>query len=206
MLSDNLLANAIHRVKRIVNSRIIKRWGDARTKQEIWDQEFQAGAWTYLDSTADDLVYGFIERYAKGGRILDLGCGAGNTGNELDPHSYAKYIGVDVSRVATDFATARSAQNDRAETNRYFCGDIANFVPPSHFEVILFRESIFYIPHRKIGRTLSRYRSYLADDGVFIVRMCSKSKYKSIIRLIQNDFRVMETSSASEPSIVLVFR
>jgi len=200
------LTRALQRVKRVVNSRLIKRWGDPRTKQEIWDQEFQAGDWRHLDSTADDQVYVYLERYTNGGSILDLGCGAGNTGNELNARSYSKYTGVDVSQVATDLAAARSSENGRDKKNEYFCGDIATFAPSDRYEVILFRESIFYIPRSKIVDVLLRYRKHLKQDGVFIVRMCSRHKYKSIVRLIERNLELLESSPPSGPDVILVFR
>ena len=206
MSPSMLLTRALQRVKRVVNSRLIKRWGDARTKQEIWDQEFQAGNWTYLDSTTDDQVYAYLERYTNGGSILDLGCGAGNTGNELNARSYSEYTGVDVSRVATDLAVARSSQNGRDKKNQYICGDIATFVPLDCYEVILFRESIFYIPRSKILEVLLRYRKHLKQNGVFIVRMCSRRKYKTIVRLIERNLEILESSPPSDPDIILVFR
>jgi SAM-dependent methyltransferase len=206
MSPSTILTRAFQRVRRVVNSRLVKRWGDHRTKQAIWDQEFQAGEWTQLDSTADDPVYIYLERYIRGGNILDLGCGAGNTGDELNERWYSEYTGVDVSQVATDLAAARSSRNGRDKKSQYLCGDIAAFVPSGLYQVILFRESIYYIPRSKIVDVLLRYRKHLKQDGVFIVRMFSRHKYKPIVRLIERNFELIESAPQSGPDIILVFR
>jgi trans-aconitate methyltransferase len=134
-----------------------------------------------------------------------LGCGAGNTGNELHENSYSQYTGVDVSRVATELATSRSAQNGRGSINHYICSDIATFTPARKFNIILFRESIFYIPLHRIRTVLLSYKPYLTDDGVFIVRMCDKRKYSSIVRLIESGFAILEKSPSSDADVILVF-
>ena len=201
-----MLTRAFQRVRRVVNSRLIKRWGDDRAKQEIWDQEFQAGEWPHLDSTADDPVYKCLEKYTNGGSIVDLGCGAGNTGNELNTRSFSEYTGVAVSQVATNLAAARSSRNGRDKKDQYFCGDITPFVPSGRYQVILFRESIFYIPLSKIVDVLLRYRKHRKQNGVFIVRMFSGQKYKSIVRLIERNFDLIESFPQFGPDIILVFR
>jgi SAM-dependent methyltransferase len=205
MSPSTLLTVAMTRLRNIINSRILKRWGSTQDKENIWDREFQAGSWRYLDSTAHDHIYSFLHRYLKGGCILDLGCGAGNTGNELHENSYNQYTGVDVSRVATELAALRSAHNGRGSINHYICSDIADFTPARKYNIILFRESLFYIPLHRIGSVLLSYKPYLADDGVFIVRMCDRRKYSSIVRLIESRFAILEKSPSSDPEIILVF-
>ena len=58
----------------------------------------------------------------------------------------------------------------------------------------------------KIKEVLKRYSKYLKKRGVFIVRMCNRKKYKSIVRLIDKHYHVLERSPASEVKIILVFK
>ena len=62
---------------------LTQRWGTSDMIQTLWDKEYASGKWDHCDSTPGDPVYGFVEKYCRNGSILDLGCGAGNTGNEL---------------------------------------------------------------------------------------------------------------------------
>jgi SAM-dependent methyltransferase len=186
------MAFLCERIRRGLKTRLIKRWGGAAAKRLLWDQEFANGQWDYLESTPDDPIYGCLEKYARQGSILDLGCGSGNTGNELEWAKYGSYTGADVSSVAVDKAQARSRQNGRAAKNEYVCADIESYEPAKAYDVILFRESIFYIPVRKIRPTLDRYARHLKPGGVFIVRMCDREKYAAIVATIQTHYRVID--------------
>lgn len=194
------------RIKKIVNSRILKRWGSTSIKKSIWDEEFSSDQWVYLDHTGDDAIYHYLESYLNKGNILDLGCGAGNTGNEIDVSKYDSYTGVDISEIAIQRALTRSKTNSRSEKNEYVCDDISLYVPQRRYDIILFRESIFYIPKAIIKGVLDRYHDYLKERGVFIVRMCDRKKYQSILHLIDKHYHVLDRSAAGDANIIIVFR
>jgi len=200
------LSKGLRRLRKVVDSRFFKRWGSSERKKAIWDQEFGSGDWRYLDSTRDDAVYGYLARHCAGGTILDLGCGSGNTANELDDSAYSQYLGVDVSEKAILMAIARSRRNGREAKNRYVCADVERFVPDARYEVVLFRESLFYVPVSKVLQLLERYRQYLTKDGVFIVRMCSREKHRAIVRRIERHYTVLESSPRTDANVILVFR
>ena len=67
---------------------LIKRYGPSRIKMILWDQEFSGTHWDFIDDTAGDCVYSHLEKQLHGGSILDLGCGPGNTANELAASAY----------------------------------------------------------------------------------------------------------------------
>ncbi|MBS0180918.1 MAG: class I SAM-dependent methyltransferase [Nitrospira sp.] len=172
----------------------------------IWDEEFATGQWEYLNNTSEDIIYGYLGKYLNNGRILDLGCGSGNTGNELDISLYSNYTGVDISEVATRRAEARSMKNGRRERNEYFCSAIASFAPRMNYDVILFRESIFYIPLSRIEAVLERYSAFLSENGVFVVKMCDRKKYSKIVQLIESNHRILEMTPSADRNVVLIFR
>ncbi|MEY3759958.1 MAG: hypothetical protein RIR39_1449, partial [Pseudomonadota bacterium] len=138
--------------------------------------------------------------------ILDLGCGAGNTGSELDFNKYHHYVGIDVSGEAIRKAQARCEKSFRCEKNVYFVHDILDYMPNKEYSVILFRESIFYLPLEKMQQSLVRLRKHLTEDGVFIVRMCDRFKYAKIVTLIEEGFDVKERYYPDgEKAIILMF-
>ena len=150
--------------------------------------------------------YSFIEKYARAGSVLDLGCGSGNTGSELNASSYQNYTGVDISDVATAKARKRSEECGRATKNRYVESNIFSYIPMLQYEVILFRESIYYVPPLRIRKMLKRYSQYLASGGVFVVRIYDRRKYVSIIESIETNFHVLEEYLPDGVgSIVIVF-
>ena len=63
-------------------------YGPSSIKKRLWDKDFSSGKWDFIDNTAGDCVYPYLEKYAQHGNILDLGCGPGNTANELASDAY----------------------------------------------------------------------------------------------------------------------
>lgn len=193
---------------------LLKRYGPAHTKRVLWDKEFSEGHWDFIDDTAGDCVYSPLERYAEDGSILDLGCGPGNTANELALSAYETYVGVDISEVALVKARERTNVNGRDDKNRFDRGDLLSYVPSKSFDVILLRESLYHVPLGKVKGMLDRYSQFLTDRGVFIVRMATrgmdgKVKYrlKTTIGIIETAFDVLEQRQHGERGpTVIVFR
>ncbi len=201
-----VVRSTIGRLKNTLRGRV-QRWGSLRLKGMLWNREYASGKWDCCENTSGDSVYSYIERYCNSGGLLDLGCGSGNTGNELPPNKYDYYTGVDVSRVAIERAALRSRQNGRGHLNQYFESDIASYVPSREYDVILFRESIYYIARSKLPSTLERYRRYLRRNGVFIVTVYARDAFGWIVRFIEENHTVVERYwPATSSEVFLVFR
>jgi SAM-dependent methyltransferase len=196
-------------------SSLLKRYGPSGVKKRLWDKEFSEGKWDFIDDTAGDCVYAHVEKHARKGSILDLGCGPGNTANELDAASYQSYIGVDISEAALLKAAKRSKENGRGGKNSFLQGDFFSYQPPHKFDVILFRESLYHVPLSKVKAVLDRYAGFLKDGGVFVVRIFItggtdgkvKHRPKATVDIIEAQFEVLEKRQygAAGP-VVIVFR
>jgi SAM-dependent methyltransferase len=195
----NMLKNAIRGAK--------QRWGSSEMKRRLWNQEFANGHWDFIENTSGDLIYEYIERYCRNGAILDLGCGSGNTGCELKADKYSAYTGVDISDVAIQKASQRSVANHRDNKNHYQQSDITTYTPSHKYDVILFRESIYYIPRQKIRSVLDHYSKFLKLAGVFIIRWHDQSQGKTILEQLGNAYELLDfpVQTPTEPTIV-VFR
>jgi SAM-dependent methyltransferase len=187
-------------------------YGPTPIKKLFWNREFSNGQWNFLDNTAGDCVYSHLERFSENRSILDLGCGPGNTANELSP-VYLSYVGMDISEEALARARRRTEQNGRSHKNSFERGDFLSYVPSQKFDVILFREAMYHVPLGKVKKTLDRFSEYLTYGGVFIVRLyVSKGgtiKYRpsAMIGIMEREFDVVEKSHYSESgSTVIVFR
>lgn len=187
---------------------LLQTHGSSRTKQRLWDEEFANGRWDCLDSTANDCVYSRIERWANGGSILDLGCGSGSTANELDSNAFREYIGVDISEVALSKAQQRTAENGRGSKCQFLQGDVVSYEPARKFNVILFRDSIYYIKRPQVKAALNRYGRWLTEGGVFVVRIWnSLGKLREFADVIEDNFDVLDEYKHEETgTVVLVFR
>ena len=84
------------RTVRFVQS-ALKSYGPSGIKRVLWNREYSTDKWNFADNTVGDCVYAHLERHAANGSILDLGCGSGNTANELAVDAYQNYVGVDIS-------------------------------------------------------------------------------------------------------------
>ncbi len=188
--------------------RMLQTYATKGVKRILWNTEFSGVRWACLDNTSGDCVYHYIQKYANQGSILDLGCGSGNTGVELDSSAYQDYTGVDISDVAIRRAKAKTEEHGRKGKNQYVQDEILSYVPSQQFDVILLRDSIYYLPTSKVKAMLSRYGRYLKENGVFIVRLWSvRGRYRVIEELIRKDFRVIDrTVSDRVDGVVMVFQ
>jgi Ribosomal protein L11 methylase len=194
------------KIKRAVRIRAIKRWGSLAAKKSLWDEEFGSGQWNYLEQTTEDPIYPILEKYARNGGILDMGCGSGNTANELEYAKFECYTGTDLSEVAVQKAIQRTRKNGREGKTEFKCAPIEDFRPEKAYDLILFRESIFYIPVRKIKAVLDRYALHLKPEGVFILRMCDREKYAPIVELINQHYAVLDQKLVEgAKDIIIVF-
>jgi SAM-dependent methyltransferase len=187
---------------------LIQLYGTPRIKKRLWDIEFSQGRWDFLDATPGDCIYPHVERYANHGCILDLGCGSGSTANELDATAYREYIGVDISVVALERARRRSEENGRTAKNHYVRSDILGYTPSRRFDVIVFRDSIYYVAWSRVPTVLDHYSQFLTDNGVFIVRMPDGADtYKPITDTITRNFDLIDSHASDEQhAVVIIFR
>jgi 2-polyprenyl-3-methyl-5-hydroxy-6-metoxy-1,4-benzoquinol methylase len=191
----------------------ILSYGNEAAKKKIWDKEYHENKWHFADDTRGDCVYAHLERHSRTGKILDLGCGSGNTCTELANSAYSSYLGVDISEEALAKAAKRSEAAGRSAKNRFFRSDFFNFDTSEKFDVILFRESMYHVPLEKIKSLLDKFSTYLAKDGVFVVRLFTmrdgKVKFRpnKMIDIIANNFPVIEKSQyGNAGATVIVFR
>lgn len=196
--------------------RFIMSYGPTSIKKRLWDREFSGTKWNFLDNTVGDCIYPHLEKYSKNGSILDLGCGPGNTANELAANAYTTYVGVDISEAALAKAVARTEKNGRADKNSFACSDFLGYAPTQKFDVILFRESMYHVPFGQILPILDQYAKHLKSGGVFIVRLYAgdiatgkiKPRVTVKIDLIKKEFDIVESTEYDTPGrpTVLVFR
>ena len=191
-------------------------YGPTSVKKLFWDKEFSSTKWNFIDNTVDDCVYPYVEKYAHGGDILDLGCGPGNTANELAEGCYCSYVGIDISEAALAKAVRRTEQNRRDQKNSFAQSDFLSYVPAQNFDVILFRESLYHVPFGQVNPLLDKFSKNLKNGGVFVVRLYAggarpekiKWRVKRKLDLIKKEFDIVESRQFDTPGYptVLVFR
>jgi 2-polyprenyl-3-methyl-5-hydroxy-6-metoxy-1,4-benzoquinol methylase len=210
---NNIVMNITHRILGFGQS-ALKSYGPSALKRILWDEEYSGNKWDFADHTESDCIYSQLQKHAANGSILDLGCGTGNTANEIATNAYEKYLGIDISEICLSKARRRSQESGRAAKNQFMCGDFLQFSTEEKFDVILLRESLYHFPIGKIEPKLNRYAKNLKDNGVFIVRLKTleadgtpKARPTAMIGVIENEFDVVENCHYREfGSTVIVFR
>ena len=194
----------------------IASYGPSRVKKRLWDKEFSGTKWDFIDNTVGDCVYPYLVKYANNGSILDLGCGPGNTANELPANVYEEYFGVDISEAALAKAVKRTRENGRTGKNSFVNSDFLNYEATQDFDIILFRESMYHIPYGQVLPILKKFSKHLKSTGVFIVRLYAgdhrpgviKTRVTAKLDLIKREFNIVESRQFDLPALpnVLVFR
>ena len=184
---------------------LLHRHGPETIKRWMWNKEFASGRWDCLDSMSHDCVIPYLNAHARGGSILDIGCGPGAIGEAIDPNAYRRYLGVDIS----DVAIVKARDKNSRSNNVYVQGDIRTFNPSGTFDLILFGDSLYYFSFSVAKKILDRYSSYLNEYGVFVMRCwVVNDRTRAIVKLIESDYDVTEKQwyTFCDPMLVIVFK
>jgi SAM-dependent methyltransferase len=177
------------------------RFGNRSLRSWAYDWQTGKEGWNFLDKTHSSEVVRVVEKYARQGRILDLGCGTGILAGMLNLGSFEYYRGVDVSSEAIALARKRASEKIHFEI-----GDIQSYECKDSFDLIVFEESLYYIPFFR-QRLLRRYARCLRPGGLFVVTVAHPNQFRVMIRMIQKNFQIVEDrlTSPSGGRLLLVF-
>ena len=167
--------------------------GDAPATKLDWEEQYRAGRWELMRGLDELARYGviavFVRRLARGGTVLDVGCGEGLLVDQLRPHGYRRYLGIDVSEAAI----AQAAGRGDAATS-FVAGDAETQAPPAGpWDVVVFNESVYYF-HEPVA-TLRRYETVLADGGAFVVSTFHSRRANAVVRAVLKSYRLLEETT-----------
>ncbi|MBG9735522.1 class I SAM-dependent methyltransferase [Paenibacillus alvei] len=159
------------------------------SKQEQWDEEYKSNVWSYLSDITEyarySVVYGYIRKFIGEEGILDMGCGTGILFDMLLDSEKEGYTGVDLSQEAIKLASAKTSQDI------FLCGDINHYVPAKQYDVIVFNESLHYVPNT--ANKLLEYSNYVTSSGVIISSLYShKNTEDPAFAIIENKIAEIE--------------
>lgn len=197
-----------------VKDKVILTYGSSMAKGKKWNEEYQAGYSNYMENNLEeDPIYGIIYKYINDGHLLDLGCGTGIT--YFHSHNVPmKYTGVDISDVAIEECKKKYESIEAHNSATFICHDIETYVPSHKFDIILLKDSIYYLRKNDMLPILIKLSNFLQDrNGVFIVRIYRTEKLKHIVKTIYANFEIVEDYHLHEgegivegEGIIIVFR
>jgi SAM-dependent methyltransferase len=141
-------------------------------KLENTGERFLPGAMFSAEVAYDHLTrYRLAERYVRGRKTVDLGCGAGYGTYSLTKVTRS-ILGVDLS----EEAVAHDAQRYRAPNLRYEVGDVTNLpYEAGSFEAAVSFEVIEHL--QRPEELVLEAKRLLKEDGIFVVSTPDKLTY-----------------------------
>lgn len=126
----------------------------------------------YADKNYDaecGFVRDTVQRYGRGMRLLDLGCGTGNHALKLADLGYA-VTGVDRSEAMLARARIKAAASPSAARLRFEQGDLATYRAGAVFDAVtmLFAVIGYQVDNPALGAALDAARRHLEPGGLLI--------------------------------------
>src|SRR5262245_10627299 len=133
-----------------------------RGRRWSWDRQFLSGRYDYIRVKDQEIVHR-VEKWARGGKLVELACGGGGLPGAVKPGTFSEYLGIDISSVAIERARAKKIPNCRFEV-----GDLESWPGEKGASMITIEECIFYLPHAKQERLLNIALECVGDKGVVL--------------------------------------
>jgi SAM-dependent methyltransferase len=166
-------------------------------RRRAFDAKYNSGTWIF--DRADPALNALIERYAAGAEVLILGCGRATIVSHLDPASYSRLVGIDLSPAAIAVANMRTT-----EKASFRLADMTKEPRSGRYNVVLLPESVYYVSPRALEAFFVHLRRLLAPEGVAIATVAAPKRHAAVIDAIRREFVVLEEDPSRR--LVLVFR
>ncbi len=184
---------------------IIQKYAPESVRTQAFNRDYMPGGKFYNTPHGRwHELYDLIAKYCCGESILNIGCGPGRTEEEMKRFSFYHCLGVDISPVSLEQAMERNKGGLDPEKITFFQCDALD-IPKKifgTFQLILFRETVYYIPIKKFRALLLELAAKnLAPYGSFMVTVIDKHYYSGYINVIREEFIIEEEwSSPYTPS------
>lgn len=180
---------------------LVTRFGPRRLRILAFDEKYIRGDWSTLTDGSGELPV-LTRNYLHEGDLLIMGCGGSSVLSAFGAGDLNSALGVDLSpeaiRIASQYSSAKVA---------FEVADMTSFKPMRSFDVILFSESLYYIPADHQARLLRRLSDYLKPSGVYIATFAQPLRHRYILETIRQRFEVIEDRPfAASRRHLMVFR
>jgi SAM-dependent methyltransferase len=169
---------------------VLTRFGGTGLRDYAMSQNYVSGRWQFQNGNMVPDMVALVEKHAKQGAILEMGCGTGRLAGALRPDAYTRYVGIDVSEEG--LKQARERQIPRAT---FVQGDIEAFSTEETFDLIVFEETLYYVNPLKRRRVLRRYAQMLRPQGVLLITIHDPRRFRGTVKMIEDECDVLEHGS-----------
>ncbi len=158
------------------------RFGGSRIRRAAFDEKYRRGDWAF-DRHADDALAEVVQGYLGDGHLLIMGCGGAGVLQALDIDRIGGVLGIDLSPEAI-----RVARQHAPPKVSFEVADMERVSLKQDYRVILFSESIYYVPEGRLIRFLEGLGSHLTPTGVMIATVADPTRYQSVLRIVRDHF------------------
>jgi 2-polyprenyl-3-methyl-5-hydroxy-6-metoxy-1,4-benzoquinol methylase len=162
------------------------RFGPRKLRGLAFDEKYRSGDWNFSTDGTGELS-AVICRYLREGDLLIMGCGGASILQDLEASKLKSALGIDLSQEAI-----RLAGRFASEKISFQLADMVTFQCPRPYDVILFSESLNYVPGTEQKLFLQRLSESLKPGGVFVVTIAQARRYAEILEGIRKNFDVLE--------------
>lgn len=180
---------------------LVTRFGPAKLRAMAFDEKYRQGDWRFSGDSTGELPV-VVRRYLRHGDLLVMGCGGASILDGLEADGLNSALGIDLSeegiRLASHYASKKISFQQ---------ADMTKFVCPRSYDVILFSESLNYVPLDGQAGLLSGLGASLKPGGVFVVTFAQSRRYHDMIESIRKHFTLLEDRNfPGSARHLLVFR
>lgn len=168
---------------------LVTRFGPRKLRSIAFDEKYRSGEWDFNSNSEVDLAVA-IQRYLRKGDLLIMGCGGASVLEGLEGSGLRSALGIDLSEEAV-----RIASRFASDKISFKVADMVTFECPRPYDIILFSESLYYVPATDQVDLLLRLSLYLKTGGVFIVTFAQAKRYVNLLERIREAFTVIEDHS-----------
>jgi len=178
----------------------VTRFGPKSLRRLAFDEKYNNGDWSFTSDGGE--LPAVVGHFLQNGDLLIMGCGGSSVLGDLAKTGLNSAVGVDLSPKAIEIASRFASDKISFQV-----ADMLTYKCQQPYDVILFSESLNYIPIHSQLSFLQRLAAFLKKDGVFIVTLAQPRRYLGILLLIRNSFHVIEDRTlAGSSRHLIVFR
>ena len=150
--------------------------GDAPQSTELWDKQYNQGAWDLLQDPEEvpryQLLVSLWKEHCRPGSILDVGCGDAVLRQFL-PIEGGRYVGLDLSPAAIERGRSRILEKDAL-----LAANAESWEIDASYETIILNECVYYFEDPLV--TVERYWASRTEGGSLIVSMFGTPRSRAI--------------------------
>jgi 2-polyprenyl-3-methyl-5-hydroxy-6-metoxy-1,4-benzoquinol methylase len=143
-----------------------------------WELQHRARIWETTDRIPRRTMIDHVAKLARGGVVIEHGCGDGFLASTMPPGSFSYWAGYDVSAAAVRHAKARGTPH----TFFAACAMQDWSAAASSADLIIAEECVYYLSATEIPQFIGRCMAALKPAGVLLITVHDKRKHAATIR------------------------